>query len=58
LLAKEKHRIFKDMLLEIPEFFEWLEGLGTKDMVSCEIWGFLGDFCGILEGLWWFRTYT
>jgi hypothetical protein len=24
----------------ILEFLEWLEGLGTKDRGSCEIWGF------------------
>jgi hypothetical protein len=41
----------------ILEFLEWLEGLGAKDRGSCKIWKFLGDFCGFLECLEWFRTY-
>jgi hypothetical protein len=28
----------------IREFFEWLEGLGAKDRLSCKIWGFLWNF--------------
>jgi hypothetical protein len=42
----------------ILEFLKWLEGFCAKDSVSCKIWGFLRDFCGILEGLKWFRTYS
>jgi hypothetical protein len=41
----------------IREFLEWLEGLGAKDRGSSKIWGFFGDFCGILESLERFRTY-
>jgi hypothetical protein len=42
----------------ILEFLECLEGLGTKYKGSCEIWGFFCDFCGILVGLEWVRTYS
>jgi hypothetical protein len=41
----------------ILEFLEWLDGLGAKDRVSCEIWGVFEDFCGILKCLVLFRTY-
>jgi hypothetical protein len=34
----------------ILKFLEWLEGLGTKERGSYEIWGFFRDFCGILKG--------
>jgi hypothetical protein len=36
------------------EFLEWFEGLGRG---PCEFWGLFRDFCEILEGLKWFRTY-
>jgi hypothetical protein len=39
----------------ILEFLEWLEGLGAKDGGLLRI---SGIFCGILEGLKWFRTYS
>jgi hypothetical protein len=42
---------------QILKFLKWLEGFGTKDRGSCEIWEIFGDFCGFLEGLKWFRTY-
>jgi hypothetical protein len=41
----------------ILKFLEWLEGLWHKRRGSCGIWDFFGDFCGVLEGLEWFRTY-
>jgi hypothetical protein len=43
--------VFSGRSREILEFFELLEGLGTKDRGSYKIWGFFLDFCGILEGL-------
>jgi hypothetical protein len=42
----------------ILEFLEWLEGLGAKDKGSCKFLGIFRYFCGILEGLKWFRTYS
>jgi hypothetical protein len=42
----------------ILEFLEWLEGFGAKDKGSCGVWEIFRDFCGILEGLHWFRTYS
>jgi hypothetical protein len=33
------------------KFLEWLDGLGTIDRDSCEVWEIFGDFSGILEGL-------
>jgi hypothetical protein len=42
----------------VLEFLECFEGLGAKDRGSIEIWGFFRDFCGILDGLEWFRTYS
>jgi hypothetical protein len=41
----------------ILEFLEWLEGLGTKDRGLLQNLGFF-RFCGILEGLKWFKTYS
>jgi hypothetical protein len=40
----------------ILEFLEWLEGLGAKDRAPTNF-GDFWRFCGILEGLEWFRTY-
>jgi hypothetical protein len=49
--------VFLGVSRAIMDFLEWLEGLGAKDRGSCEFCGFSGFFCGILEGLAWFRTY-
>jgi hypothetical protein len=42
----------------ILEFLEWFKGFGAKDRGSCRVWEFYRDFCGILDGLEWFRTYS
>jgi hypothetical protein len=42
---------------EFLESLEWLEGLDTKDMGSCKVWEFFGDFGGFLKCLEGFRTY-
>jgi hypothetical protein len=50
--------VFSEGYVAILEFFEWLEGLGAKDRSSYKVWWFFRGFCGIFEGLEWFRTYS
>jgi hypothetical protein len=43
---------------EFLEFLKWWEGLWPKRQGSCGIWEIFRDFCGIFDGLEWFRTYS
>jgi hypothetical protein len=38
-----QNNLFRRFMV-ILEFLKWLEGIGTKDMGSCKIWGFFRDF--------------
>jgi hypothetical protein len=40
------------------EILEFLECFRVRDRASCRVWEFFGDFCGILDGLEWFSTYS